>query len=94
MSAVLPEILPSPLRDVSFFYSETGENSDMQQVGREHEASQWVIADLGSISRQLTEVPHDETGLNLARIHGFFERYGLVGKSFVGVDADKQQDIM
>lgn len=90
----MSEILLPHLEDASFLYSAGGNNDrDFQRVDRDHETSQWVIAELGRKSLALAEVAHNETGLNQKGINDYFGRYGLAGKSFVGVDEKGQQDI-
>lgn len=94
MSARQLEYLSEHLRKANFLYAPGGENSESWlQSNAEDAVSQRVIAELGAISQKLSQLPHDETGFNTLRIAGFFQRYGLASKPFIGVDEEGQQSI-
>jgi hypothetical protein len=94
MSAQQLETLPEHLQGARFFYAPGGEDTDYCiPANTTDDSSQVVITELRDIGVRLAELPRDERGLNIARITGFFERYGLAAKPFIGVDDAGQKAI-
>jgi hypothetical protein len=94
MSGQQYDILSEHLRGANFLYAPEGEGSSKWIQSKASDGHcQQVITELSEISQRLAEIPHDESGLNIPRVSGFFERHGLNAKPFVGIDEDGQQDI-
>jgi hypothetical protein len=90
----MSEILLPHLNRANYLYSTGGENgTDRRQAHIGDDSSQRVIGELGRLSRELAEVPHDETGLDLQRVAGFLDEHGLAMKPFMAVDEAGQHSI-